>query len=93
MKAVLETLRRLHVDHQLPGELEASVLAVHGLDPVTTESALVIHLPESAADAIKRDRVCAPMLERVVTPNQCLVAEADVPRLRERLAELGITLT
>ena len=93
VKAVLETLRRLHVDHQLPGELEASVLAVHGLDPVTTESAMVIHLPESAADAIKRDRVCAPMLERVVTPTQCMVAEADVPRLRERLAELGITLT
>ena len=92
VKAVLETLRRLHVDQQLPGELEASVLAVHGLEPVTTETALVIHLPEAAADAIKRDRICAPMLERAVTPTQCLVAEADVPLLRERLAELGIAL-
>lgn len=90
--AVLESLRRLHADQLLPGELEASVLAAHGLEPATTERALLIHLPLLAADAIRRDRIAGPMLERQVTETQCLVTESDVPLLRARLAELGIEL-
>ncbi len=90
--AVLETLRRMHVERQLPAELEASVLAAHGLDPVHTEEALVVHLPEPAAAALRRDRVAGPLLERKVTETQCLVARDDLPALKARLAELGIDL-
>lgn len=93
VRAVLETLRRMHAGQQLPGELEASVLAVHDLGPAQTEEALVVHLPEAAADALRRDRICGPMLERQVTETQCLLARKDLPLLRERLAQLGIELT
>ncbi|MCB9763052.1 MAG: hypothetical protein H6739_24845 [Alphaproteobacteria bacterium] len=89
-EVLLETLRRLHPDGELPGEMEAAVLAVHGLPACTVEEAVVIHLPERAAGALRRDRVAAQMLQRSIAPTQCIVSRTDLPALRKRFAELGI---
>ncbi len=88
----LETLRRHHVEGDLPGELEVAVLAAQGLPPCNVESALVLHIPERAADALRRDRIAGPLIRRQVANNQCLVNREDVPVLRTRLEELGVEL-
>ncbi|HJN77686.1 MAG TPA: hypothetical protein QGF58_27445 [Myxococcota bacterium] len=92
VNGLLETLRRLHVDSTLPGELEVRVRAASGVEPARTEAALVIHLPASVTDAIRRDHIAGPLLAREVVRGQCLVREGDMEALRERLEELGITI-
>ncbi len=88
----LESLRRLHVEGDLPGELEVAVLAAQGLDPCTVEPALIVHVPERAAEALRRDRLAGPLLERQVAPAQYLVSRSDLDALKARLAELGVAL-
>ncbi|MCB9795732.1 MAG: hypothetical protein H6741_23810 [Alphaproteobacteria bacterium] len=90
VESLLETLRRLHVEPELPGELEAAILGANGLPPGRVEEAVVMHLPERAAEALRRDRVAGPMLGRPLTPTQCIVSRADLPALRRRFEELGI---
>ena len=89
---LLETLRRMHVDSVLPGELEVRVRAVNGVEPVHTESALVVHLPAAICDALRRDHVAGPLLAREVVHGQCLVRAEDLEALRTRLADLGVEL-
>lgn len=93
VNGLLETLRRLHVDACLPGPLEVRIRAANGVEPVTTETALVVHLPGSIADALRRDHVAGPLLAREVVHGQCLVRAEDLERLRERLDELGVELS
>jgi len=88
----LETLRRHHVEGDLPGELEVAVLAAQGLPACTVEAALLLHVPERAAEALCRDRLAGPLIQRRVGPNQCLVSRADLPELEDRLRELGVEL-
>ncbi len=85
---VLDRLRRYHAG-EVPGELEAAVLGAAGLPPCRVEAAVVVHLPERAVAALRRDRVAGPLLAREVAPGQCVVDRADLPTLRERLAALG----
>lgn len=89
-EGLLETLRRLHGQPDLPGELEAAVLAAHGLPACAVEEAVVFHLPSRVADALRRDRVAGPLLGRALTQEQCIVSRADLPALRARLAQLGL---
>lgn len=87
---ILERLRD-HYGGELPGELETLVLAGSGLPPVRSERAVLIHLPPEAAAAIRRDWIAAPLLRRAVSQEEVVVTEEDLPRLRVRLAELGLT--
>ncbi|MCK6518140.1 hypothetical protein L6R46_24165 [Myxococcota bacterium] len=91
-EALLETLRRLHVSPTLPGALETAVLAVNGLPPCRLEDALLIHLPPRVAEALCRDELAGPLLERAVTPEQRLVRRSDLPVLAKRLMELGLAV-
>lgn len=87
--ALLNRLRMLH-GGDLPGELETLILAGSGLGPVTAEDAIILHLPHAAAAALRRDRVAGQLLRRIIGPDESVVARSDLPKLRERLAELGI---
>lgn len=91
-EALLESLRRLHAEPELPGELEVAVLAAHGLPPCTHEDAVIVRLPERAAEALRRDRVAGPLLSRVISPTESVVARAVLTQLAERLAALGVGL-
>ncbi|MCK6521892.1 hypothetical protein L6R49_10675 [Myxococcota bacterium] len=91
-EALLETLRRLHISPTLPGALETAVLAVNGLPPCRLEDALLLHLPPRVAEALCRDELAGPLLERAVTPEQRLVRRADLPLLAKRLMELGLSV-
>ena len=93
VNGLLETLRRMHVDATLPGPLEVRVRAANGVEPARTERALVVHLPSSVADALRRDHVAGPLLAREVVHGQCLVRREDLDALRQRLAELGVELS
>ena len=88
----LESLRRLHVEGDLPGELEVAVLAAQGLEPCTVEPALILHVPDRAAEPLRRDRIVGPILRRSVARAQYLVSRSDLDTLRARLAELGVDL-
>ncbi len=75
---------------ELPGEIEALVVSGTGLEPVRAERAWVVHLPGPVAAALRRDWIAGPLLRRAVTPEEVVVAAEDLPRLRDRLAELGV---
>ncbi|MCB9795491.1 MAG: hypothetical protein H6741_22525 [Alphaproteobacteria bacterium] len=92
VESLLESLRRMHVSGQLPGELEASVLAASGLPDSAVEEAVVLHLPERAAAALRRDRIAGPMLSRPLNATQCIVSRADLPALRARFEALGLRI-
>ncbi len=88
----LETLRKFHIEDDLPGEMEVAVLAAQGLPDCTLEPALVVHVPMEAAQALARDRLAGPLLDRMVAPAQFLVSRKNLGLLQERLAELGVNL-
>ncbi len=90
---LLERLRELHDGDTLPPALEISVLAANGLGSVRSEEALLLHLPQLAAEALQRDEVLAPLIERRVSSTQVLVARTDMDQVRARLGELGVTLS
>ncbi len=90
--SLLNRLRTMH-GGELPGELEALILAGSGLGPVTAEDAVILRLPHAAAAALRRDRVAGLLLRRVIGPDESVVARSDLPRLKERLGELGIEWT
>lgn len=75
---------------ELPGEIEALVVAGAGVPPVRAERAWLLHLPAGVASALRRDWIAGPLLRRAVTPSEVVVAGDDLLRLRERFAELGI---
>jgi hypothetical protein len=75
---------------ELPGEIEALILSGSGVGPLRIERAWVIHLPPEAAAALRRDWVAGPILRRAITLDEVVVSEDDLPRLRERMTELGI---
>lgn len=79
-----------HYGGELPGEIEALILSGMPLEPARCESAWIVHLPAEAAAAVRRDWVAGPMLRRIVSPTEVVVAGEDLPRLRARLEELGI---
>lgn len=88
---LLDELRRHH-DGELPGELEAAVHAAGGRVSCWVEEAVVLHLPDEAYDAIRRDRVAGPLVARELVRGQVVVDRRDLPRLRGRLDELGYQL-
>jgi hypothetical protein len=88
----LESLRRLYVQGDLPGELELAVLAAQGLPDCTVEPALIVHVPERVALPLKRDRVAGLLLGRSVAPAQFLVSRSDLSALQVRMSQLGIVL-
>ncbi len=88
---LLDELRRYH-DGELPGELEAAVHAACGRVRCWVEEAVVLHLPDEATDAIRRDRVAGPLVARELVRGQCVVDRRDLPLLRRRLDELGYQL-
>lgn len=75
---------------ELPGELEALVLAGGGLPPVRAEAALLVTVPLAAVGALRRDPITGPLLARWVAPGEAIVTAIDLPRLRRRLDELGL---
>jgi len=89
--AHIERLLTFFDGEELPGALETAVLAAQGeLQPVHTEEALILHLPEILAHAVVRDPVAGPLLERSVAPGQHLVSRSSLTRLSQRLERLGI---
>lgn len=88
-QALLERLRE-HYGGELPGEIETLVLSGSDLPPVRSERAWIVHLPPLVAAALRRDWVAGPLLRRAVTLEEIVVAEADLPTLRQRCAELGL---
>lgn len=91
-EGLLETLRRLHGQPELPGELEAAVLAAQSPLECAVEEAVLVHLPARVASALRRDRVAGPLLVRSITPEQSLVSRVDLPALSARLGALGLRL-
>lgn len=91
-EALLESLRRLHAEPELPGELEVAVLAAHELPACTHEEAVIVHLPDRAAEALRRDRVAGPLLARALSHTQSVVSRSELAALEQRLAELGVRL-
>lgn len=89
---LLDRLRE-HFGGELPGEIETLVLSGTGLPAVEVERAFLVRLPAQAAAAIRRDWVAAPLLRRAVTQEEVVVLAEDLPRLRARLAELGLGWT
>lgn len=89
--ALLDRLREFH-GGELPGEIEAIVLAGGGLPPVRVESAVVVHVPGQAAAALRRDWVAGPLLHRWIAADQVVVARTDLDALRARLTELGLAM-
>lgn len=85
---VLDQLRRYH-NGPLPPELEAVIHASGGRDTVVVESAVVLHLPHEAADALRRDRVLGPLVGRDLGGGQCVVDRRDLPTVTARLNALG----
>ncbi len=90
---LLERLRELHDGPQLPAALEVSVLAANGLEAVRSEDALLLHLPLEAAEALRRDEVIGPLIDRRVSPTQVLVSRTDMETVRARLHALGVSLS
>ncbi len=86
-------LARLQVLYggELPGEIEALVLSATPMEPVRAEPAWVVYLPAPVAAAVRRDWIAGPLLRRAVTPEEVVVSAADLPALRVRLAELGLS--
>ncbi len=75
---------------ELPGEIEALVLAGSVTEPARVEQAVIVHLPAALAGALRRDRVAGPLLRRPLGFDQAVVDRADIPTLRQRFTELGI---
>lgn len=74
----------------LPGELEATLLAGGVLPPVRFRPAVLVQVPAEVAGALRRDPVAGGILRRGVGIDGSLVDAEDLPRLRARLDELGI---
>ena len=81
---------RLFSGGEIPGFLEARVLAGSGLEPVRAVPALLVRLPATVVSALRRDPVAGPLLSRLVSGTEALVEEAELPKLRRRLEELGL---
>jgi hypothetical protein len=88
--ALLDQLRGFH-GGELPGEIEALLLAGGGLAPVRAEEALIVHIPAPAATALRRDRIAGPLLHRWVGAGEVVIPRSDVAVLRARLEELGLS--
>lgn len=88
---LLDELRRHH-DGELPGGLETAVRAAGSTEAVAVrdEPARLLFLPLVVAEALRRDHVAGPLLLPAGPLERALVREADVGRLRERLAQLGV---
>ncbi len=86
---LLARLREFH-GGDLPGELEALVLAGAGLAPAQAVDAVIVKLPTEVASALRRDRIAGPFLRRVVGPEESVVPRGDLAALKQRLAALGI---
>lgn len=86
---LLAKLREYH-GGDLPGEIEALVLAGAGLPPVVASDAVIVKLPLEAASALRRDRVAGTLLRRTIGADESVVPRADLDVLRARMAELGI---
>lgn len=89
--ALLFQLRRHHVLPDLPASLEVRIRAANGLDSLRTEASVTIDLPHAVADALLRDPIAGPLLARRVG-DQAFVREDDLGALRERLAQLGVSI-
>lgn len=87
--AVLSRLRQFS-GGELPGSLEARVLAGSGLEPVQAVPALLVRFPATVVSALRRDPVAGPLMSRLVSSTEALVEEEELPRLKERLEELGL---
>lgn len=82
---LLDRLRRFH-DGPLPGQLEAAVWGASAAD-LRLVRALRIDAPPAALDALRRDRVLAPLLRG--GGGVLLVDAADLPVVQARLLRLG----
>jgi hypothetical protein len=76
----------------IPGEVEALVRAGERGAVANVVPAVMVRLPETVADALRRDHVAGPLLRRAVSATESVVDAADVPALRERLRALGVGL-
>lgn len=74
---------------ELPGELEAMILAGGTPGPVRATRAVLLQLPLRAAGALRRDRVLLPLFLRSTSPDEVVVDEADLPAVTQRLRQLG----
>ena len=63
--------------------------AAGGRSRCRAEPAIILHLPEEATSALKRDPTIGPLLQRQVAPDQCVVSPELLPAVRERLLRLG----
>jgi hypothetical protein len=86
---VLSRLRQFSTG-EIPGFLEARVLAGSGLEAVQAVQALLVRFPATVVSALRRDPVAGPLLIRLVSSTEALVEEAELPILRSRLQELGL---
>ncbi len=82
-------LERLAVYGSLPPTLDLGVRLGSGTE-LRKRSAWLLQMPEEVAVALDRDPVLFGLLQRVGRPGERLVEEAEVPRARERLGQLGL---
>jgi hypothetical protein len=88
-KSLLASLRTHSEDATVPPQLEAAIWARAGSAGYHAEEALVVHLPENAAEVLQRDPIAGPLLGRMLEGNQSLVNRDHMPALRARLTALG----
>jgi hypothetical protein len=88
-ESLLSSLRTHTKEATVPPQLEAAIWARAGGNGFRAEEALVVHLPENAAEVLQRDPIAGPLLGRMLEGNQSLVNRDHLPALRERLEALG----
>ena len=88
-ESLLASLRTHSENATVPPQLEAAIWARAGSAAYHAEEALVVHLPENAAEVLQRDPIAGPLLGRMIEGNQSLVNRDHMPELKARLTALG----
>ncbi len=82
-------LERLAAYGSLPAMLDLGIRLGSGTE-LRKKKAWLLQIPEEVAVALDRDPSLGAVLQRVGRSGERLVEEAEVPRAKERLAQLGL---
>jgi hypothetical protein len=82
-------LERLAAYGSLPPMLDLGIRLGSGTE-LRKKKAWLLQLPEEVAVALDRDPTLGALLQRVGRSGERLVEEAEVPRAKERLGQLGL---
>lgn len=77
---------------QIPGEFEIMIRTGAGFPPLRAEPAWVLRFPDSIAGALRRDAALSGFFRRAGPINEVVVSDTDLPAVRARLLQLGVTI-